>query len=378
MIYRRERFEEFLTDVEFSTFSAERGDVDEQMVLIHSYNYSAPFSQQLDGVAECYKECAKWGTPIFIRVYISDAANQEELTRQTIKSDCPISIIEQSPLDGSKIAVWLYLQSNVEMSRGGSGLYKLIHNGYSHLWSTSVAKPEIDGSFLQTEELLSRYVDQIESEECTLLNDTIRTWLFVQNVDVNYHGVVVGRNNIFDKEGLVADTHFITSTGIGGRVADYRVTTAMDAYSVKGLDKGQIQFLYAPTHLNSTYEYGVRFERGTAVHYGDRSHIFISGTASIDNRGDVLYIGDIKRQTLRMWENVEVLLSEADAAFDDIAQLTIYLRDFSDYTVVREMFDQRFPNTPKVFVLAPVCRPTWLIEMECIAIKESKNDYRKY
>ena len=32
----------------------------------------------------------------------------------------------------------------------------------------------------------------------------------------------------------------------------------------------------------------------------------------------------------------------------------------------REMFDQRFPEMPKVILLAPVCRPGWLIEMECM------------
>ena len=31
------------------------------------------------------------------------------------------------------------------------------------------------------------------------------------------------------------------------------------------------------------------------------------------------------------------------------------------------------PGIPTVITLAPVCRPTWLIEMECIAIKECEN-----
>ena len=37
------------------------------------------------------------------------------------------------------------------------------------------------------------------------------------------------------------------------------------------------------------------------------------------------------------------------------------------------MYDKRFPHTPKVFVHAPVCRPGWLIEMECMGVKECKN-----
>lgn len=59
----------------------------------------------------------------------------------------------------------------------------------------------------------------------------------------------------------------------------------LDAFAVAGLKPGQIKYLYARTHLNPTYEYGVSFERGTAVDYDDRRQVLISGTASINNRG---------------------------------------------------------------------------------------------
>ena len=49
----------------------------------------------------------------------------------------------------------------------------------------------------------------------------------------------------------------------------------LDAYAVDGLQAEQIRFLHAPEYLNPTYEYGVTFERGTAVEYGDRKQIFM-------------------------------------------------------------------------------------------------------
>ena len=120
-------------------------------------------------------------------------------------------------------------------------------------------------------------------------------------------------------------------------------------------------------------KYGVTFERGTVMEYGDRGHVFISGTASIDNKGNVVHVGDIVKQTHRMWENVETLLAEGNASFEDVMQIVVYLRDTADYEIVREMFEQRFPHTPCVIALAPVCRPTWLIEMECIAVTPRRN-----
>ena len=86
-----------------------------------------------------------------------------------------------------------------------------------------------------------------------------------------------------------------------------------------------------------------------------------------------LHVGDIVKQTERMWENVGKLLEEGGTTFDDVAQIIVYLRDISDYPMVKAMFDRKFPDTPHVFTLAPVCRPTWLIEMECTAVKERHN-----
>lgn len=382
MIFTQENLDQYLTSVEKSSFSAEGSDVVEQMYMIHALNGKAPFIEQLQAVVSTYKhitESDSSSKPMFIRVFLSDTANQSELVLDAVDAPCALSIIEQAPLDGSKIAMLVYCQSNIEVEASEDGIYTVSHGAYKHLWACNYADPELSDSKQQTYKLLTDYVAKLSARGCTLFDDTIRTWFYIQNVDVNYHGMVVGRNDAFDQEGLVSDTHFITSTGIQGRVADHRILSIMDTYSIKGLQKGQIQFLYAPTHLNSTYEYGVRFERGTAVHYGDRTHVFISGTASIDNKGDVVHVGDIQKQTLRMWENVETLLAEADSSFDDLAHLIIYLRDISDVELVREMFDAKFANVPKVFVLAPVCRPTWLIEMECIAIrKNNQKEFAKY
>ena len=145
----------------------------------------------------------------------------------------------------------------------------------------------------------------------------------------------------------------------------------MDSYSVIGLKEGQMRQVNAPDHLNPTYEYGVAFERATSVDYDDRSHLFVSGTASIDNRGQVVWKGDIRRQTFRMWENVESLLKAASFGWEHVGQIIVYLRDPADYPVVSAMFAERFPSTPYVIVYAPVCRPGWLIEMECMAMHAS-------
>ena len=78
-------------------------------------------------------------------------------------------------------------------------------------------------------------------------------------------------------------------------------------------------------------------------------------------------------------KNVEKLLEEAEMTMGDAAQIIVYLRDGSDYETVRSMFQEKYPNIPTVFTLAPVCRPAWLIEMECMAIRSTANsDYNDF
>lgn len=102
--------------------------------------------------------------------------------------------------------------------------------------------------------------------------------------------------------------------------------------------------------------------------------MLISGTASINNEGKIMYPGDIRRQTMRMWDNVHALLDEAGCSWDNVGHIIVYLRDLSDYAVVNSMFRERFPDIPHVIVLAPVCRPGWLVEMECMAVKPCHNE----
>lgn len=368
---------------EISKFEVE-GGVTEYHVMVHATRPEQSFQEQLDAVLNAYYNLIdtelKGASSVIKRYFLSDAANQYDTLLASVPEApaCACSVVEQAPLNGTKVALWAYLLTDIGAGSFNEELYRVQHGAYTHLWGgTSVS--HAPSSEEQTSLLLKHYVMQLLSNGGHLADDCIRTWFFVQNVDVNYAGVVKARNEEFFTQNLTSKTHFISSTGINGRNADPSVLVQLDTYAVLGLKPEQIKFLYAPTHLNPTYEYGVSFERGTRVDYGDRRQVFISGTASIDNKGNVLHVGDIRRQTERMWENVDALLSEAECGFEDVGQMIVYLRDVADYVVVNEMFEKRFPGIPRVIVHAPVCRPGWLIEMECMATKEVKNeDYPCY
>ena len=374
MNYRKLQFEELEVTAEVAAYEPKEG-VTEWHVILHVNNNQLPFGEQLGRLYEAEDRLPGmpefWGAQyIMKRYFLSDSTNQQPLMRQ--QKNISVSLIQQQPLDGTKIAAWLYLQSGVEVKEQ-NGAVVVSHNGYRHLWKMGMINNQGD-SARQTEELLTEYEAMLSKFNATLAENCIRTWFFVRDVDTNYHGLVVARRENFIQQGLTEKTHYISSTGIGGSPADTKALVQLGTYAITGLEPEQQHYLYAPTHLNPTYEYGVTFERGTVVEYGDREHIFISGTASINNKGEVVHVGDIVLQTQRMWENVEALLKEGETGWEDVMQIVVYLRDTADYEVVRQLFAERFPHIPTVITLAPVCRPTWLVEMECIAVKEKVNE----
>ena len=359
---------------EIASFTTADSEVAEHHVMIHVTDHRLPYSSQLKAVDDTLTQLVHGqlggAKPVFKRYFLSDAYNQsgEVLSLELDYSDYALSVIQQSPLDGTKIALWVYLQTHVETRALPSGLYEVRHGSYRHLWNAS-AHNLAKNSEYQTRLLLNEYIMQLAQGGCRLADNCIRTWFFVNDVDNNYPGVVKARNQVFFTQDLTDDTHFIASTGIGGRQADPKVLSQMDNYAIDGLQPGQVSYLYAAHRLNRTSDYGVSFERGTRVDYGDRRHVFISGTASINNKGEIVHPGDVAAQTRHMWGNVEALLGEAGCTYDDVMQMIVYLRDIADYDTVRQLYDERFPHTPRVIVLAPVCRSGWLVEMECMAIR---------
>lgn len=349
---------------------------DEYHVILHIQSRGQMFQEQLQrlyAVEDQLPSLPEFSGAKYVmkRYFLSDSTNQAPIMRR--QQNIAISFIQQQPLDGTKVAVWMYMQRGAIVTTEND-MVVCSRNGYKHLWQMGMCST-VGNSAKQTEAILNDYENQLSQFGATLQHNCLRTWFFVRDIDTQYAGMVVARRDNFDQQGLTSDTHYIASTGIQGVPSNTKALIQMGAYSIAGKSwKPQQQhYLYAPTHLNPTYEYGVTFERGVCVEYGDRAHTIISGTASINNKGEVLHVGDIVRQTQRMWENVETLLRESDMSYDDVMHLIVYLRDTADYNVVKQMFDLRFPNTPTVITFAPVCRPTWLIEMECIAIKARIN-----
>jgi enamine deaminase RidA (YjgF/YER057c/UK114 family) len=344
-----------------------------------------PLSEALFELAKAYEATLietglDASTQQFARIMLSDAANDHEqfyssaLYRMVSHAAC--SVIEQCPLEGGQVTIFAYHVKSpadgikwVSSPPGPDRSLLMQGNNYSLFWSPGLHCSTEDGSERQTLKIFRSLESSLAQLGMSVKSNTVRTWLYVRDIDNNYTGMVKARRDFFETIGLTNNFRFIASTGIEGKAAETKTLVTLDALSIKGIREDQIIRMEAPHHMSSTIAYGVTFERGTRIRFGDRSHLYISGTASIDHTGATVYLRDIKRQIERTLDNVEALLSPQGATFDDLFYLTVYLRNPKHFPILKSMLAERIPeNVPVIPVVAPVCRPEWLFEVDGQAI----------
>lgn len=129
--------------------------------------------------------------------------------------------------------------------------------------------------------------------------------------------------------------------------------------------------------LNEAYDYAKpsSFSRGLRLEFGNIVVLLISGTASIDEHGNTVHVGDFRAQLKRTYLNITGLLAAEGATWKDIVRTTCYLRDIDrDYAAFNEERTKFFaeqgldPLPASTGIQAILCRPDLLVEIEAIAV----------
>jgi 2-iminobutanoate/2-iminopropanoate deaminase len=129
--------------------------------------------------------------------------------------------------------------------------------------------------------------------------------------------------------------------------------------------------------LNEAYTYAKpsSFSRGLRIDLNGLSILLISGTASIDENGRSVHIGDFRAQMRRTLKNIAGLLQSEGCTWRDVVRTTCYLRDIErDYEAFNEERTAFYceqgldPLPASTGIQAILCRPELLIEIEAIAM----------
>lgn len=102
--------------------------------------------------------------------------------------------------------------------------------------------------------------------------------------------------------------------------------------------------------------------------------IYISGQVGINEHGEVVGKGDLKKQTEQAFHNIELALIAVGATFQDVVKTSLFVVGLQPehVPILREVRSRYVSaETPPVSTLVGVSAlvgPDWLIEIEAVAV----------
>ena len=126
------------TEVQITSFQSSKG-ITEYHIFFQQTDCMEDFHSQLQHIQDVYMRCAEElpGNPvaIFRRYFLSDVTNQTDklMERERLFPYCALSIVQQAPMNGTKIALWAWLQTGVQTQVLPSGLFEAHHGAYGQL-----------------------------------------------------------------------------------------------------------------------------------------------------------------------------------------------------------------------------------------------------
>lgn len=195
--------------------------------------------------------------------------------------------------------------------------------------------------------------------------DVVRTWIHLRDIDRDYDALNKARRGFFRQCGIERRP---ASTGVQGIPFPDAHDFSMSLHAVQSARPLGVTPMSAPS-LNEAWSYGVDFSRGLRLAEANKVTLHVSGTASIDEAGRTVHVGNFEAQVDRMLDNIASLLAQQGASFENLVSGVTYLRNPSDAPVLRSMCHQRgFDGFPCALVEAALCRPELLCETEAVAM----------
>ena len=197
-------------------------------------------------------------------------------------------------------------------------------------------------------------------------SDVVRTWIYADGILGWYPELNRARDAFFRAHG-VFDRFVPASTGIGWSCGG-GAKVVLGAFAARGRKHGDIVRAPLPSPLQCpALEYGSSFSRAAELRTPGWRRVLVSGTASIlPGSHEVANVGDVDAQIDCAMRAVEAIYSSRGMSWRDVSGALVYLKQGS----FRASWDRwlaehpEFPRTHARSIVADVCRPEWLFEIE--------------
>lgn len=316
------------------------------------------------------------------------------LQREGMDDNQPVTYIQGQPIWGSGLAgiqiravrlqnpddkVRTIFDDGVACGRGwqyDGTSYILLQNMHGFL-------PDSDDNSreAQTARMFEK-ANRLLHEQGATYRDVARTWIYLDDVLDWYDSFNVVRTGLYKKYGLIQDgseehpeiddLYLPASTGIRGSNPAQSSGT-MDVLAIVRKTSSELEIEpNTGTKQKSAFRYGSAFARAMNLREPGCTQILVSGTASIDDQGESIFLGNAREQIRKTIEVVAGLVSREGATLQDICKATAFFKNEKDIDVYREVIAEfGLENMPAVCVVADVCRDELLFELDAVAVIES-------
>ncbi len=338
-------------------------------------------------------------TATTMMVFLRDEGDREEcekVIRARFGESSPVTTcVVQPPCCGAALGVelWALGGPGVTVKRFGPQLLAVESDGIRWIHCGGIqGQTGAAGSYTEAWSCFERMRRQLAIAGAGF-DQVVRTWIYVNQItssegalqryqEMNRARTDFYRDIRFGEKARPprgAGTIYPASTGIG-------TSGAKMAMAGLALDSQRPDVFLMPLEnprQTPAYDYQAhyspqspKFSRAMAVIQGHFISTLVSGTASIVN-AKTCHPGDSARQTEQSIENIERLIAPenferhglpgAGAALRNIAKLRVYVKHQEDYEKCREVCERRLPGVPAIYLLADICRPDLLVEIEAVA-----------
>ena len=228
-------------------------------------------------------------------------------------------------------------------------------------------------------EKMFREAEAILKSRGASFRDVARTWIYVEDILDWYSEFNLARNTCYTEFGLLhngdvdkaEDIFLPASTGIEGKNPD-NSPTIMDLLAIANRTNTGIQIepLYGEMQ-HSPYRYGSAFARAMKVVEPEEKWIFVSGTASLNEKGETLHKEDLDSQVKHTVEVVNSLIHPEGASFSNLCEATIFLKNKSEFSLYQETAESLgISDIPAVYLVADVCWDELLFELDAAFVTQ--------
>ena len=210
-------------------------------------------------------------------------------------------------------------------------------------------------------------------------NNVIRTWIYINEILLQYNEFNRARNEIFTKYGLLKtdreenpeDIFLPASTGIGCNNI-FGCSAVTDFFAVKIKDSSKVKIVVETGKgQKSAYRYGSAFSRSIVLSCEGVNYIYLSGTASINDKGETVYQDDIEGQIEKTFSVIDGLIKTYNAELRNVCEGIVFIKNENYYEDFIKFTEKNQLTLPTFCVKADVCRDDLLFEMDAILIAEN-------